>query len=109
MKLGHWRSRPQQAEPTASQLVPALDRVREMREHSTWEPLTAASNIRERAERVSGIRQHVRIPKLADEREPGQGLELSPTIWLREAVTAPFIVIAGALVIVLVWVTLFAD
>jgi len=108
MKLGHWRSRPQQAEPAASQLVPALDRVREMREHSAWEPLTRPSTIQERMERVSSARRQIRIPPLAGERD-AHGLEYPRRLWFREVFEALLVVIAGAPVIFLVWLALIAD
>ena len=109
MKLGHWRSQAQQAEPTASQLVPALDRVREMREHSAWEPLASANNIRERAEHISHIRQQITIPHLANERENREWLELAPKAWLHDIFPATVIVLAGVIVSVLVWLAMFAD
>src|SRR4051812_734568 len=102
MKLGHWRSRPQQAEPTVSQLVPALNRVREMREHSAWEPLTPSSSIQERAERVSTVKRHITLPPLAGERERASDIfEYPVRMWLREAFQASLVIIAGAVVILL--------
>lgn len=112
MKLGQWRSQAQQAEPTASQLVPALDRVREMREHSAWEPLTSASNIQERAERVSKTRRQITVPPLAGERRRKNEIFDIRRLWLREAFEALLVVIAGAviaLVFLLVWLALFAN
>jgi len=108
MKLGHWHSRPHQAEPTASQLVPALDRVREMREHSAWEPLTSQSNIQGRAERVSTVRQQITIPPLASQHN-ARGIDDWKRIWFLDAFGALLIVITGALAILLVWLTLIAE
>src|SRR5205809_7621027 len=113
MKLRHWRSQAQQAEPTASQLVPALERVREMREHSAWEPLTSANTSRERAERVSKTRRQITVPPLAGERRrKNEIFEYPVRLWLREAFEALLVVIAGAviaLVFLLVRLALFAN
>ena len=109
MKLGHWLSRRPQAEPVVSQFVPALDRVREMREGAAWEPLTTPGNIRERAERVTTLRRRITIPHLASERERREWLKLSPRAWLHDVLPAPVLVIAGVFVIVLVWLTFFED
>jgi len=90
MKLGHWRSRPQQAEPAASQLVPALDRVREMREHSGWEPLTRPSTIQERADHVANVRKRVTIPPLAGERGGDYQKTHSIAPWLLDSLRPIF-------------------
>ena len=61
-----WRRKPIAA---SSHFGPTLGRVREMREHSDWEPLTDPSNIRQRADRLAETREHIKIPPLADQRE----------------------------------------
>ena len=53
----------------ASALGSPLERVRDLRGHSDWEPLTNPSNIRERADRVAEARQRIEIPPLAHQRE----------------------------------------
>jgi hypothetical protein len=66
MKLGTWRFGKHKATP-ASHFVSVLDRVREMREHSAWEPATSPNTIQQRSDRVAVAREHITIPPLAGE------------------------------------------
>jgi hypothetical protein len=67
MKMGSWRFGTHKASAPASELVPALDRVREMREHSEWQPVTPPDTIQQRSDRVAAAREHITIPPLAGE------------------------------------------
>ena len=50
----------------------ALNRVRDIREHAEWEPLTDQTTIQERSERVDHVRRQIIIPPLASEHGPLQ-------------------------------------
>jgi hypothetical protein len=82
MKLGSWRLGTHKATAAASQLVPALDRVREMREHSEWEPVTPPDTIQQRSDRVTAAREHITIPPLAGEHGTDAPDRREPSIWL---------------------------
>ena len=71
IKFLHLRRTRQQRQPTAG-LTSALDRVREIREHTDWEPLTDSHTIHERAERVTHARKQITIPPLAHESESAE-------------------------------------
>ncbi|HKQ40005.1 MAG TPA: hypothetical protein VJ063_18145 [Verrucomicrobiae bacterium] len=62
---------PRQSATVAAPFSPALERVREMRQDAHWEPITAPNQIHERADRISQVREHVKIPRLTTEREIG--------------------------------------
>lgn len=99
MKLAHiWRRK---RGPTASHFVPALDRVREMRDHTAWESATPPGVIAQRAERVSAAREQVKIPPLGKASESHESADVSLRIWLREAFK-PWVVVLVGFTIVLV-------
>ncbi len=83
MKLGPWRFGTHKATVAASQLVPALDRVREMREHSAWEPARSPNTIQQRSDRVSAVREHIKISPLAGEHGLDVPQETRPNPWLQ--------------------------
>ena len=83
MKLGPWRFGTHKATAPASQFVPALDRVREMREHSVWEPATSPNTIQQRSDRVAAAREHIKIPPLAGEHGLDVPQERRPNPWLQ--------------------------
>jgi len=102
MKFGQiWWRKPHS---TDSHFVSALDRVREMREHADWEPLTPPTNIQQRADRVADARGRVIIPPLAGERERRLSQRASRSDWMWDALGALLVVaLAGFLAILLVW------
>jgi len=55
---------------SASHVVSTLQRIRDIREHFQWEPLTPPFTIRERTDRIAEAREHIKVPPLANEREP---------------------------------------
>ncbi|HTD88277.1 MAG TPA: hypothetical protein VK850_17015, partial [Candidatus Binatia bacterium] len=67
IKLVHLLRR--RRDTVAAPFVPALERVREMRDDARWEPLCGANQIQKQADRVSQIREQVTIPHLATERQ----------------------------------------
>ena len=66
---------------TTSALNSPLERVRDMRGHSDWEPLTNPSNIQERADRVSRAREQIAIPPLACERKTEMERLYASRLW----------------------------
>lgn len=67
IKFLHIRRRRMVVPPSAFTLP--LERVREIREHTDWQPFTPPSTIQERADRLTRTRQQIQIPPLAHERE----------------------------------------
>jgi len=65
LHIGHRKQR-EHSDPGLSS---ALDRVREIREHADWQPLTDPATIHERGDRVAAKRREITIPLLAHERE----------------------------------------
>lgn len=77
---GHiWRRK---HESVPSPVVPALNRVREMREHADWPSLSSTESIQQRAERVADTREHIKIPALGTDRDTRPRPERR--LWLRD-------------------------
>ena len=79
-KFAHFWQRKQTE--SASQFVSTLEKVRDMREHSGWEPLTSSSSIQQRADRLAEAKAHIEIPLLGAERETRE--EPKPRFWMSE-------------------------
>jgi hypothetical protein len=68
-------ARRQKAGESSSHVLSTLERIRDMREHSQWEPLTQPATVRERTDRLAETREHIKVPPLANEREPWKALQ----------------------------------
>src|SRR5687767_13031905 len=88
MRLGQlWRRK---RKTPSAQFVATLERVREMREHSAWKPLTRDASIEQRAERVTKQREQLTIPRLASDREAPVAPETLRDAWLRDSIRSLF-------------------
>jgi hypothetical protein len=70
IKFLHARRR--KPDQSVSHFASTIERIRDMRGHSQWEPLTPPSSIHQRADRVAEAREHIKVPPLANERETGK-------------------------------------
>src|SRR5687767_12648941 len=106
MKFGQiWRRKPRS---TDSHFVSPLDRVRDMRDHGGWQPLTAPCSIQQRADRVAEAREHVVLPPLGSEHETRPLEQPSRVDWW-DLLWAALVGIAGFFAIVLVWLIFISE